>query len=238
MPAAVWHLLRQVFALSNYILKYARDERVKYISHLDFVRLFHRAVRRTDLQFMFSQGFNPHPIMTVALPLSVGVTADGEYMKVGFDGEYTEKYVLTTLNNCLPPGYKIVAVKRLEGKEIDLTKIDRAVYTVEIESDSEPELTSFMGKHELIVPKKSKSGVKDSDIRSHIYNIDNMGRDDNSLILRMTLSAGSTYNLKPETVAEALKKYVGFNYGFMKCHRNSLLCGDIDYLQNSVSPGC
>ncbi len=238
MPAAVWHLLRQVFALSNYILKYARDERVKYISHLDFVRLFHRAVRRTDLQFMFSHGFNPHPIMTVALPLSVGVTADGEYMKIGLDGEYTENYILTVLNGCLPPGYKILAVKRLEGKELDLTKIDRAVYTVELESDSCPNLESFMSNKELIVPKKSKSGIKDSDIRPYIYNIENIGRDSNSVILKMTLSAGSVYNLKPETVAEALKKYTGFEYGFIKCHRNSLLCGDIDYLQNSVSPDC
>ena len=47
--------------MSNYILKYSRDERVKYISHLDFVRLFHRTVRRTGMNFMFSNGFNPSP---------------------------------------------------------------------------------------------------------------------------------------------------------------------------------
>lgn len=75
--------------MSNYILKYSRDERVKYISHLDFVRLFHRTVRRTGMNFMFSNGFNPHPIMMVAQPLSVGVTSDCEYMKVGFDGDYS-----------------------------------------------------------------------------------------------------------------------------------------------------
>ena len=77
--------------MSNYILKYSRDERVKYISHLDFVRLFHRTVRRTGMNFMFSNGFNPHPIMMVAQPLSVGVTSDCEYMKVGFDGDYSEQ---------------------------------------------------------------------------------------------------------------------------------------------------
>ena len=67
--------------MSNYVLKYKRDERVKYISHLDFVRLFHRTVRRAGVSFLYSQGFNPHPIMTVAMPLSVGVTSDCEYLK-------------------------------------------------------------------------------------------------------------------------------------------------------------
>ena len=76
--------------MSNYVIKYGRDDRVKYISHLDFMRCFHRAVRRSELNFAFSQGFNPHPIMTVAQPLSVGVTSECEYMKVGFDGEYSE----------------------------------------------------------------------------------------------------------------------------------------------------
>ena len=79
--------------MSNYILKYTRGDRVKYISHLDFVRMFHRAVRRANLPFVFSQGFNPHPIMTIASPLSVGVTADGEYMKVGFDTDLSESEI-------------------------------------------------------------------------------------------------------------------------------------------------
>ena len=87
--------------MSNYILKYSRDERVKYISHLDFVRLFHRTVRRTGMNFMFSNGFNPHPIMMVAQPLSVGVTSDCEYMKVGFDGDYSEQELVDTINNTL-----------------------------------------------------------------------------------------------------------------------------------------
>ena len=65
--------------MSNYVLKYSRGEEVKYISHLDFVRMFHRAVRRAGLPMSYSHGFNPHPVMTVAMPLSVGVTSDVQY---------------------------------------------------------------------------------------------------------------------------------------------------------------
>ena len=216
--------------MSNYILKFSRDERVKYISHLDFVRLFHRTVRRTGLQFMFSQGFNPHPIMTVAQPLSVGVTADGEYMKVGFDGDYSEDKILDTLNKNLPLGYEIKAVKQVFAKEIDLTKIDRAVYTVEVETKDDFDINLFMENKELIVPKKTKSGIKDSDIRPHIFELEKVDKTDNSIILKMTVSAGSQYNLKPETVIEAIKKYEDADIGFIKIHRNALLQGNKDFL--------
>ena len=147
--------------MSNYILKYSRDDRVKYISHLDFVRLFHRTVRRTGMNFMFSQGFNPHPIMTVAQPLSVGVTSDCEYMKVGFDGDYTEQEIIDTVNGSFPQGYRILAAKRVEGKEIDITRIDRAIYIVETEYEGSADIESLLKNSELKVMKKSKSGVKD-----------------------------------------------------------------------------
>lgn len=143
--------------MSNYILKYSRDDRVKYISHLDFVRMFHRTIRRTDINFVFSQGFNPHPVMTVAQPLSVGVTSDCEYMKVGFDGEYSENELLEKINNAFPPGYKILAVKKVSGKEIDLTKLDRAVYTVELEYEGNVDIDGFLSNKELVVMKKQKA---------------------------------------------------------------------------------
>ena len=217
--------------MSNYILKYSRDERVKYISHLDFVRLFHRTVRRTDLNFMFSQGFNPHPIMTVAQPLSVGVTADGEYMKVGFDTDYSETEIKDIINKSLPLGYKILAVKKIEGKEIDLTKLDRAVYTVESEISGDIDISAFLANTELIVPKKTKSGVKDSDIRPYIYDIEILEKADNTITFKMCIAMGSVYNLKPETVIDAMNKYVdGCQIGFSKIHRNAMLFGNKDYL--------
>lgn len=212
--------------MSNYILKYSRDDRVKYISHLDFVRLFHRTVRRTGMNFMFSNGFNPHPIMTVAQPLSVGVTSDSEYMKVGFDGDFSEQEVMDTVNASFPPGYKILAVKKIEGKKIDLTKIDRATYTVELEYEGNADVEKIMSQKELKVMKKSKSGVKESDIRPYIYELEKLSDDGNILVLRMTIAIGSTYNLKPQSVIDAMEICCdGFKGGFMTVHRNEMTIG-------------
>jgi len=116
--------------MSKYILKYSRGEEVKYISHLDFVRFIHRVIRRADLPMEFSQGFNPHPIMTVAMPLSVGVTSDSEYMKIGFSKDFPEEYIKDTLNNNMPNGFKILAVRKDEGKKYDFSKLNTAEYVV------------------------------------------------------------------------------------------------------------
>ena len=217
--------------MSNYILKYSRDDRVKYISHLDFVRLFHRTIRRTGMNFMFSQGFNPHPIMTVAQPLSVGVTSDCEYMKVGFDGEYSEQEIVDTINGAFPPGYKILAAKRIEGKEIDLTKLNRAVYTVEIEYEGKADVDTLLANKELKVMKKSKSGVKESDIRPYIYSIEKISDDNGILTLKMCIAVGSVYNLKPQSVIDAMEKYCdNFKSGFVSVHRNSMTFDDVEFL--------
>ena len=212
--------------MSDYILKYARDERVKYISHLDFMRLFHRTIRRTGLNFMFSQGFNPHPIMAVAQPLSVGVTSDCEYMRVGFDGDFGEDEIVNTINASFPPGYTILAARKVHGKEIDLTKLDRAVYTVELEYEGSADIDALLAQKELIVPKKTKSGVKDSDIRPYIYSIEKISEDGGVLVMKMCIAVGSVYNLKPKSVIDAMEKYLpDFKAGFMNVHRNSMTVG-------------
>ncbi len=221
--------------MSNYILKYGRDDRVKYISHLDFMRCFHRTVRRTDLQFIFSQGFNPHPVMTIAQPLSVGVTSESEFMKVGFEDGYKPREIVEILNNAFPPGFKVYSCFKLNAKEIDITQIDKALYVVELEHSGEADIAAFMANSELIVPKKTKSGIKDSDIREHIFDIKEISDVDGILTLEMTISVGSAYNLKPETVVQAMEKYCpNFKAGFMNIHRKEMYGGNVDRLVNIV----
>ena len=215
--------------MSNYILKYGRTDAVKYISHLDFIRMFHRSVRRAGIPFVYSQGFNPHPVMNVAMPLSVGVTAGGEYMKVGFDKEITDLDI-AELNRALPNGFFISKWIKTEGKNPDLSKIDRAVYITETETDCVPDIRAFLKKSELKVPKKSKSGIKESDIRPYIYDIELLSSGE-ILKMQMCLACSNSYNLKPETVTDAMEKYcVDFKAGFTAVHRKCLLAGQNELL--------
>ena len=213
--------------MSKYILKYTRDERVKYISHLDFIRMFHRAVRRSGVNFLFSEGFNPHPVMTVAMPLSVGVTSDGEYMKVGFEDEFSPEEIKSRINDALPPGFEIKSVYKLKAKEIDLTKITVADYTVMVElgsGSSYLDVDSFMKEKSLVVIKKSKSGEKPSDIRPHIHSLEEINREDRIVTYKMRLSCSNSYNLKPETVINAMEQFQqNFMHEFICIHRDRLV---------------
>ena len=228
-PDAEQILLGQVFVLSNYVLKYARDERVKYISHLDFIRTFHRTVRRAGLNMSFSQGFNPHPIMTIAMPLSVGITSECEYMKIGFENDYSEQEIKDRLNDAFPKGFKILAVCKTEGKTHDFAKLDRAVYMVEAECNDSSlfDTDSFLKNSELKVMKKSKSGVKEADIRPYIYDFKTENISKNKILINMCVAAGNNYNLKADTVIEAMEKYcAGFKIDFFCVHRKAILSGN------------
>jgi len=218
--------------MSKYILKYSRGEEVKYISHLDFVRFIHRVIRRADLPMEFSQGFNPHPIMTVAMPLSVGVTSDSEYMKIGFSKDFPEEYIKDTLNNNMPNGFKILAVRKDEGKKYDFSKLNMAEYVVKIETESSFDIIEFLKNTELKVMKKSKSGIKEADIRPYVYDISEISKEDNALTLKMCLAAGNIYNLKPETVIDAMEKYSNdFKAEFFVVHRAKILAGNKELIK-------
>ncbi len=218
----------QVFVLSNYCIKYARDERVKYISHLDFIRMFHRTVRRAGLLMKFSEGFNPHPVMTVAMPLSVGITSESEYMKISFAEGYAENEIKDRINEAFPKGFEVIKVVKTEGKQHDFSKLDRALYEVIIEASGIENFDAekFLEKSELIVMKKTKSGEKESDIRPYIYSLKETKREENKLFLTMCIATGNSYNLKVETVVSAMDKYIdGFESEFISVHRKKILAG-------------
>ncbi|MBU1999340.1 MAG: TIGR03936 family radical SAM-associated protein [Candidatus Omnitrophota bacterium] len=61
---------------------FSKTGKMKYISHLDLMRLFMRALRRAELPVMISQGFNPHPKISLQNALKLGAESDNELAKV------------------------------------------------------------------------------------------------------------------------------------------------------------
>lgn len=124
--------------VQNYFVraKFVRGNSVKYISHLDMIRMFSRAFRRAGLQISWSQGFNPHPVMVFALPLAVGVISEGEYMDIGFEVDIDpQKFVLIT-NKHLPNGFKFLEAKKSSGKGL-MGSVMAAEYEIRIKESSE-----------------------------------------------------------------------------------------------------
>ena len=104
-------------------IRFAKYGVVKFIGHLDAMRYFQKAVRRSELPIRYSQGFNPHQLMVFAQPLGVGITSDGEYMDIetednDFNGEpLNADRVAEILGGALTEGFEIVSIRRIPWEE-------------------------------------------------------------------------------------------------------------------------
>ena len=84
---------------------------IRYISHLDLMRTMTRAIRRSGIDLWYTEGFNPHPYMTFALPLSLGMQSVCESMDIRIEGDATNEEICRALQSVMPEGIFVTAVK-------------------------------------------------------------------------------------------------------------------------------
>lgn len=221
--------------------KFKRGEEVKFISHLDLMKVFERAIRRARLPIAYSQGFNPHPGMVFGLPLSVGVTSDSEYGDFEItDDQLSTNEFMDRLNAQLPLGLEVLAAKKKESKQNIMATIAASEYVVIVGTKSECtakglklSINRFLSQNEIMVEKKTKSGVKNTNIKEMIFDLDfelQPCGDFNIIRFTMLVSAGSKANLKPDLLIESLFNYIGFEIEIDKIHRTKLFIKDQDQL--------
>ena len=212
--------------MNDYFLIYKRTKEIKYVSHLDFVRVFGRAFRRAELPIAYSEGFNPHPLLTFALPLSVGYTSECELMEFVLSEEKEPCEIKEKLGAVLPTGIEIISV--YEGKT-RMKALDIALYRVTPENMAES-VDAFLEMKNILIEKKTKSGIKETDIRADIKDIKLCGN-----YMEMVLSAGSRANLKPEVVINAMNKYIkGYNSGDCEYHRVEIYDKEMKIIRERV----
>ena len=139
-----------------------------WISHLDLMRVFQRAFKRAGLPLTHSQGFNPRPSVSIALPLSVGVSSKCELLDFTLDGcQITCDEIRSRLNDTLISGVRVLDVYE-EGRKIRDLSLLHCCCTMEydagIPENAVSELEALFQRPSLIVPKKSKNGIQDQDI--------------------------------------------------------------------------
>ncbi|MCX7709916.1 MAG: TIGR03936 family radical SAM-associated protein [Clostridia bacterium] len=244
--------------------KFTREEEVKYISHLDLMLVFERALRRARIPIAYSGGFNPHPQMVFGLPLSVGVTSESEYADFEFHAEVDPENFKSRLNANLPQGLKILEVRERKAKGNIMASIAIASYDIFVYLGCsydiiQERLKELLSKTTIVVQKKGKKGVKDLDIRPMIHKLHvlklskneideklnskfidldriHLNEDNGIYCIRAVLSAGSNANLKPELLMEAIKEGLNFDINTLKIHRTELLVGKGGKVYNPLDP--
>ena len=192
-------------------VRFCRGEELKFISHLDIIRLWVRALRRAGIPLEYTEGFSPHPRISLAVPLSVGVTAENELMDVAITKIVSPHWFMDTVNRQLPEGLKV-----LEASPIGLnvpslqSQVRFAQYQVELKTDRSEEAVKAMIDHLLTAETlpwhhERDTGRRSYDLRTLIDDIWLIETRPSCCTLGMRLRCDESGSGRPEQVALALR---------------------------------
>lgn len=215
-------------------IKYAKGQELKYISHLDLQRCFHRLLKRTGIDIAYSQGFNPHPKVSYAMAMPVGMTSEGEYLDVELESSIDEEDFRVRLNQKAPSGLEIMKVKLYSGPQKSLSAmITESSYLVTIylkEGTKNGQVVraieEIMEKDSISLSKKNKKGkMVTKDIRSLIKELKVAEVQEGKAILNMRLATGSMENLNPKMLIDYIIKENDFfeEVPFPRVHRLEMI---------------
>lgn len=178
-----------------------------WISHLDLMRLFQRAFKRAGLPLTHTQGFNPRPSVSIALPLSVGVGSQCELLDFDIDGEPVDNETIKErLNSALVAGIRVLDVYDGGRKLRDLALLRCTVtikYDAGVPAGADAAIRALFARPELIVPKKTKNGIQEQDIIPMIRKLEVTAGEQEVVLDALVCCQNPTLNPMQLTVAIA-----------------------------------
>ena len=216
--------------MKNVRIWFKKDYECRYISHLDLNRTMLRALHKSRIPIWHTEGFNPHPFATFPLPLSLGFRGVNECMDVKLEQDnYSFEEIISKLNECLPRGIKVFDVTEAVMKA---GKVAYASFTVRLSDPNTSSKTICLQLEELLsqpsieLQKKSKKGIKTVDIKPGIREYSVKENFDDAQ-LDIMLSAGSSNNVNPSLIIDALRNAAGVEY-YADITRNDLFNSDME----------
>lgn len=191
-------------------IKFRKVGKLQYISHLDLQRVVSRILLRSGVPVWFTQGFNPHPKMVFAMPLSIGAQSECEYLDIRVDREISYREIIDRLNAEVTEEMRILRAYTPKSKFSDIAYV-KYVITVhcdEIDESVALNASKLFKDAPLKMIKRSKSGEKEVDITSYIKDISISVTPEKSLRLEAIMQGGEG-TLNPEMLVTALRENLG-----------------------------
>lgn len=215
-----------------YRLLFTKKDNAVWISHLDLMRVFQRAFKRAGLSLTHTQGFNPRPSVSIAMPLSVGVESCCELLDFDLDGEKVScDEICRRLNEVLISGVEVLEVYDRGRKLKELTYLDCTVvlrYDNALPSEAAEEIKALFNRESLVVPKKGKNGIQDQDIIPMIHSLAVLDPDVSSLTLRAVICCQNP-SLNPMQLAAAVELHLPqYRPDDVRCARMEIYDADMN----------
>lgn len=211
-------------------LRFSKQGRLKYISHLDINRAMGRAFKRAEIPLWYTEGFNPHPYMSFSLPLSLGVESLCESVDIRIVGNITNEDIKKRMNSVLPDGLKVLDVY---DDFSDNSEIAYSDYVYKFQFDDNAlaleKIKKVLDGDEILALKKGKQGkkrvFKETNIKSFIDKYNISLRED-MVILNIRLLAGTDKNLNPSLLFDTIIRLIDMDYQWKSISRIALLKKD------------
>ncbi len=194
----------------NIRVRFGKEGMMRYIGHLDVLRTFQKIFRRAGIPMVFSKGYSPHPVMSFALPLGLGLSSEGEYLDAAVEDGSDPKAMLAALQAATAEELPVYALRVLPEKaENAMAAVGGAVWKATLPANMPLEGAktahkAILARETIILPKKTKTREIELDIRPMIHKA---GIEDGALV--MTIAAGSKANLAPDMVLGLIAKELG-----------------------------
>lgn len=193
-------------------MKFAKEGRAKYISHLDLMHTMQRAMARCEMPLWFTEGFNQHAYVSVALPLSTGYSGEWELLDFNLLTESVPEHAVEDLNRVFPEGLRAIEIYPLSDGGMQLRDIAWSKYRIAWTfSDGVPtsfvqDVTRLFEQDTVEILKRSKRGEKLVNMRELMQGLD-VTTDDTHVYAEAVTAAGNN-NMSPEYLTRAVEQYL------------------------------
>jgi radical SAM-linked protein len=191
-------------------VRFKRGAEVKFISHLDIIRLWLRAFRRAGVEIEYSEGFSPHPRISLAAPLAIGITSEAELMDIYTTGTISPHIFTDMVSKQMPQGMEILNTFQVSPTLPALqAQIIFAEYMVSVEVKEGPEhltkvLTNMLAEKQFPWQHQRDTGLKSYDLRPLIDDLGLEKYQGNIAVIGMRLACDNRGSGRPEQVIKAL----------------------------------
>lgn len=207
-------------------VKFTKEDLLRFISHLDLVNLFCRAIRRANIPIEYSGGYNPRPKIGFSFALPLGMISLSEYADFIFLEKLEEKFFIESLSKELPEGMRLLNANYVPLNFPSLTStLNLAKYEVIIGQGDCPlfwglsqvkdKIDKFMNSPDKNVLHRSKKGIKKIDISDIIKDINLIQDEDDAegiadaesianVVITMQLKISAKKNIRPQEILAAI----------------------------------
>lgn len=218
-------------------IKFRKWGVMKFVGHLDMMRYFQKAMRRAHIDICYSEGFSPHQIMSFAAPLGVGLTSDGEYLDIEVHKSRSSAESVAALNAVMVEGVEVTSyVKLPDDAKAAMSVVAAADYRLRFKegccspytrSQWQEAIEREFRQPEFTIVKKTKKSERSLDLKPLVYAFSASGTEEQPEFF-LSVSTGSTDNVRPELVMAALGERCGLGdcSGVLQIHRKEVYARD------------